>query len=367
MAIAPNEQDDERFMAAAIRLSQRHVGATGSNPSVGALIVRFDGAGEPLVVGRGVTAGGGRPHAEVVALSEAGDAALGATVYVTLEPCSHHGLTPPCASALLRAGVRRVVIALGDPDGRVDGRGFAMLRAGGVDVVEPVGAAHARDPLAGFMTRMLTGRPLLTVKVAVSADGGIALAGHRPAQITSSIANAQTHLVRARSDAILVGVGTVASDDPMLTCRLPGLEGRSPIRVVYDPALRTRIDAKLVSTAGQVPTILAIREGVPNERRDAFREAGCEFITLAEGEGPEGLLRHLGERRVSSVLCEAGERLGRSVLDAGLADRIVVVRAPMALGPGRVVSPVRDDHLSAMRLTREERFGCDVWREYERI
>ena len=367
MAIAPIMQDDERFMAAAIRLSQRHVGATGSNPSVGALIVRFDGAGAPLVVGRGVTAAGGRPHAEVVALSEAGDAARGATAYVTLEPCSHHGLTPPCASALLRAGVRRAVIALGDPDARVDGRGFAMLRAGGVDVVEHVGAADARDPLAGFMTRMLTGRPLLTVKVAVSADGGIALAGHRPAQITSPIANAQTHLVRARSDVILVGVGTVASDDPMLTCRLPGLQHRSPIRVVYDPALRTHIDAKLVSTARQVPTILAIRASVPEEQRAAFLEAGCEFITLADDEGPEALLRHLGERRVSSVLFEAGERLGRSVLEAGLADRIVLVQAPLTLGPGRVVSPVRDDHLSAMRLTREARFGCDVWREYERI
>ena len=367
MAIAPIEQHDERFMAAAIRLSQRHVGLTGSNPSVGALVVRFDGAGAPLVVARGVTAGGGRPHAEVVALSEAGDAARGATVYVTLEPCSHHGLTPPCASALLRAGVKRVVVALGDPDMRVDGRGFAMLRAGGVEVVEHVGAADARDPLAGFMSRMRTGRPLLTVKVAVSADGGIALAGHRPVQISSPIANAQTHLVRARSDVILVGVGTVESDDPMLTCRLPGLENCSPVRVVYDPALRTRVDRQLVSTAREVPTIFAIGESVPEERRTAFREAGCEFLPLAEGEGPEALLRHLGERRASSVLFEAGERFGRAVLDAGLADRIVVVHAPLTLGPGRVVSPVRDDHLSAMRLTREERFGCDIWREYERI
>lgn len=367
MAVAPLNPHDERFMAAAIRLSQRHVGLTGSNPSVGALVVRFDGADGPVIVARGVTAGGGRPHAEVVALSEAGDAARGATVYVTLEPCSHHGLTPPCASALLRAGVKRVVVALGDPDTRVDGRGFAMLRAGGVDVVQHVGAADAQGPLAGFMARMRTGRPLLTVKVAVSADDGIALPGHRPVQISSPIANAQTHLVRARSDVILVGVGTVASDDPMLTCRLPGLEGRSPVRLVYDPALRTRIDAKLVATARLVPTVFAIRDTIPEERRAAFREAGCELLPLGEGEGPAGLLRHLGERRVSSVLFEAGERFGRAVLDAGLADRIVIVRAPLSLGPGRVVSPVRDDHLSGMRLAREERFGCDLWREYERI
>lgn len=359
--------DDARFMAAAIRLSQRHVGLTGTNPSVGALLVQGAGTPQARIVGRGVTAPGGRPHAEVVALAEAGPLAAGATAYVTLEPCSHHGHTPPCSAALVRAGVARVVSALRDPDPRVDGRGFAMLEAAGITIRTGVAAAEAAQPLAGFLARQRLGRPLLTVKLAHSADGGIAAAGYVQAAITGAVANAQTHLERARADAILVGVGTVRSDDPALTCRLPGLEGRSPMRVVYDPALHMPQGARLVLTARDVPTVIAVAKTLPQETTVPFERMGCRILRVPHGAGgPAGLLTALYALGVSSVLFEAGARFGRTVLDAGLADRIICVRGERPLGEGRVASPLAAAHLRQMRLCRDMILGADRWQEYER-
>ncbi|MCR4268122.1 bifunctional diaminohydroxyphosphoribosylaminopyrimidine deaminase/5-amino-6-(5-phosphoribosylamino)uracil reductase RibD, partial [Nitratireductor sp. ZSWI3] len=238
---------DRRFMAAAIRLSRRHLGLTGTNPSVATLIVRDDGAG-PRIVGRGVTAIGGRPHAETEALAEAGVAARGATAYVTLEPCAHHGRTPPCANALAVAGVARVVGAAADPDPRVSGKGYAILRDAGIEVVEGVLAEEAADLMRGYLTRSEKKRPEVTLKLAISADGMIGRQGQGQVAITGEVSRRQVHMMRAESDAILVGIGTALADGPALTCRLPGLERRSPLRIVLDRDLRLPPTSTLART-----------------------------------------------------------------------------------------------------------------------
>ncbi|AJC78748.1 riboflavin biosynthesis RibD-like protein [Rhizobium etli bv. phaseoli str. IE4803] len=248
---------DESFMAAAIRLSRRHLGRTATNPSVGCLIVK-DG----VVVGQAVTALGGRPHAEPQALAEAGELARGATVYVTLEPCSHHGKTPPCAEALIAYGVARVVISVTDPDPRVSGRGISMLREAGIEVDAGVLEAEGRHSLAGYLTRQTKNRPYVTLKLAVSADGMIGRKGEGQVAITGPEARAEVQALRAETDAILVGIGTAISDDPLLTVRTPGLEAQSPIRIVLDPSLALPLTSKLVATARDVPVILVASEQV---------------------------------------------------------------------------------------------------------
>ncbi|PCK82215.1 MULTISPECIES: bifunctional diaminohydroxyphosphoribosylaminopyrimidine deaminase/5-amino-6-(5-phosphoribosylamino)uracil reductase RibD [Rhizobium] len=254
MSVTPH---DESFMAAAIRLSRRHLGRTATNPSVGCLIVK-DG----VIVGQAVTALGGRPHAEPQALAEAGEAARGATAYVTLEPCSHHGKTPPCAEALIASGVARVVISVTDPDPRVSGRGISMLRDAGIEVDAGVLEAEGRRSLAGYLTRQTKSRPYVTLKLAVSADGMIGRAGEGQVAITGPEARAEVQALRAETDAILVGIGTAISDDPLLTVRTPGLEAQSPIRIVLDPSLALPLTSKLVATARDVPVILVASEQV---------------------------------------------------------------------------------------------------------
>ncbi|MBY5443714.1 bifunctional diaminohydroxyphosphoribosylaminopyrimidine deaminase/5-amino-6-(5-phosphoribosylamino)uracil reductase RibD [Rhizobium leguminosarum] len=254
MSITPH---DERFMAAAIRLSRWHLGRTATNPSVGCLIVR-DG----VIVGRAVTALSGRPHAETQALAEAGALARGATAYVTLEPCSHHGKTPPCSEALIAYGVARVVISVTDPDPRVSGRGIAMLREAGIEVDAGVLEAEGRQSLAAYLTRQTKNRPYVTVKLAVSADGMIGREGEGQVAITGPEARAQVQALRAETDAILVGIGTAIADDPLLTVRTPGLQPQSPIRIVLDPFLALPLTSKLVETAREVPVIVVAREEV---------------------------------------------------------------------------------------------------------
>ncbi|MBX5048020.1 bifunctional diaminohydroxyphosphoribosylaminopyrimidine deaminase/5-amino-6-(5-phosphoribosylamino)uracil reductase RibD [Rhizobium lentis] len=249
--------DDEGFMAAAIRLSRRHLGRTATNPSVGCLIVR-NGA----IVGSAVTALGGRPHAEPQALAEAGELARGATAYVTLEPCSHHGKTPPCADALIAYGVARVVISVTDPDPRVSGRGISMLRDAGIEVTTGVLEAEGRRSLAGYLTRQTKNRPYVTLKLAVSADGMIGREGEGQVAITGPQARAEVQALRAETDAILVGIGTAIADDPLLTVRTPGLEAQSPIRIVLDPSLALPLTSKLVQTARDVPVIVVASEEV---------------------------------------------------------------------------------------------------------
>lgn len=250
-------EDDERFMAAAIRLCRRNLGRTATNPSVACLIVK-DG----VVVGSAVTAPGGRPHAETQALAVAGDAARGATVYVTLEPCSHHGKTPPCADALIAAGVSRVIVSVTDPDERVAGRGLGMLRDAGIAVETGVLEAQGRAALAAYLTRQTKKRPYVTLKLAVSADGMLGRLGAGQVTITGPVSRGQVHVLRAETDAILVGIGTALADDPELTCRLPGLETRSPVRIVLDPRLELSPGSKLARTVKDVPVIVVTAKGV---------------------------------------------------------------------------------------------------------
>lgn len=351
-------------MAAAIRLSRRHLGLTSTNPSVGTLIVR-DG----VIVGRGVTAIGGRPHAEPQALAEAGDKARGATAYVTLEPCAHHGRTPPCAEALIAAGVARVVGASSDPDPRVSGRGYGMLRAAGIEVTEGVLAAQAADLMAGYLMRSAQKRPEVILKLAISADGMIGRAGEEVA-ITGGEARAQVHLMRAESDAVLVGVATVLADDPDLTVRLPGLENRSPARIVLDATIHTQPSARLVRTARTAPTLIVAGPDAPQSRRAELTDAGVVLLAAEIAAGrvalPE-LLDDLAGRGMATVLVEGGAAVASSFLAEGLVDRIVLFRGTGEIGPEGIAAPIDESHMpSGFRLVRKDRFGGDTCMEWIR-
>ncbi len=259
-------------MAVALRLARWSVGDTAENPPVGCVLVR-DGR----IVGRGRTARGGRPHAEAIAILQAGSAARGSTAYVTLEPCAHHGKTPPCADALAAAGVLRVVAALRDPDPRVDGGGFESLARAGVTVDTGLGSDEAKAVAEGFLSRTVTGRPHVTLKLATSLDGRIATASGASRWITGPEARAHAHAMRARYDAILVGIGTAIADDPDLTCRAPGLAERSPLRVVLDGRLRLPTEGRLARTARSVRTLAVTAAPSDNARAGVLRELGVEI------------------------------------------------------------------------------------------
>ena len=326
---------DERFMAAANSIGRRNLGQTYPNPAVGALIVRFDN-GQPFVVARGFTARGGRPHAETEAIRAAGEAARGATTYVTLEPCAHHGKTPPCANAIINAGIVRAVVAVEDPNPLVKHNGIGLLREAGVEVTLGIGAREALITHAGHFRRMLDGRPHIILKIAVSADGKTGHAGRKPADISCGASRAEAHMMRATSDAILVGSGTVIADDPMLNCRLPGMEDRSPIRVVLDGNLRVPLTSKLVRTAREIPVWAVATEGAPKDAERALIEAGVEVIRVpVNAAGKIDLvtaLGALGERRITRVLVEGGPILSATLLKADLVDEAVVVQSPNTLG-----------------------------------
>jgi diaminohydroxyphosphoribosylaminopyrimidine deaminase/5-amino-6-(5-phosphoribosylamino)uracil reductase len=354
--------DDQRFMSEAAALSRRHLGLTGSNPSVGCVIVR-DGE----VVGRGVTAASGRPHAETEALKEAGDRARGATAYVTLEPCSHHGKTPPCAEALIAAGIARVVVAITDPDERVSGRGLAMLEAAGVDVVSGVGADEAHAVLEAYLHRQRNKRPQVILKLAVSADGMIGRRGEGQVAITGKEARARSQLLRAESDAILVGIGTAIADDPELTCRLPGEEHRSPIRLVLDRRLELPLTSKLATTARDVPVIAVTSQAdVPglSARRAALEAAGVDVL---QAKDLQELFDELGRRGISSLIVEGGARVASDFLAAGLADRILLFTSPVVVGEGGLPSPLTEQSVPAdFRLRSREALGADWMADYIR-
>ncbi|HEY9057522.1 MAG TPA: bifunctional diaminohydroxyphosphoribosylaminopyrimidine deaminase/5-amino-6-(5-phosphoribosylamino)uracil reductase RibD [Aurantimonas sp.] len=358
-------------MAAAIRYAMRHVGQTATNPSVATLIVRDDGEG-PRIVGRGVTAIGGRPHAEPVALAEAGALAEGATAYVTLEPCAHHGRTPPCGEALVAAGIARVVSAAADPDPRVDGKGHAILEAAGLAVTRRLMAGEAAETVSGYLNRHREKRPEVTLKLALSADGKLGSKGRGQVKITGPIANAQTHLARARHDAILVGAGTVLADNPRLDCRLPGLAGRSPTRVVLDPRLRTTAEMAIVRTARETPTLIATFADADPHRRAALAAAGVGYVAC-EADPRTGrialpeLLEDLAARGMSSVLVEGGAETAAAFLDENLVDRLVLLRGEADIGDDGIASPI--DVAAArrrFRLIREYRFGGDHSFEFAR-
>jgi diaminohydroxyphosphoribosylaminopyrimidine deaminase/5-amino-6-(5-phosphoribosylamino)uracil reductase len=319
------------MMRAALGLARRGLGNVWPNPAVGCVIVR-----DWHVVGRGWTQPGGRPHAETEALGRTGAWAGGATAYVSLEPCCHWGRTPPCADALIAAGVSRVVAAVEDPNPRVAGSGLTRLRTAGLSVEAGLCKAEAAELNAGFFQRVRTGRPLVTLKLAASLDGRIATASGESRWITGEAARGRAHLLRAEHDAVLVGTGTALADDPQLTCRLPGLAPRSPVRIVIDRQLRLPSAAHLIAEARQVPSWVVTSTAADAGRQSALRDAGVEVIAApVNANGQIDLtasLELLGGRGLTRLLVEGGGRLAAALLRAGLVDRLVWINAPMLIG-----------------------------------
>lgn len=316
---------DDRFMALALSLGRRGLGRTWPNPAVGALVVR-DG----VIIGRGWTQPGGRPHAEPVALAQAGAAARGATLYVTLEPCSHHGRTPPCADAIIAAGIARVVSAMEDPNPEVAGQGHHRLREHGIAVDVGLRADEARRAHAGHICRLLDHRPHVTLKLAVSADGKAGLAGRKPAPITGEAARARVHLMRAMNDAVLTGIGTARADNPLLTCRLPGMAERSPVRVVLDGKLRLPLESQLAMTANEVPLWVAGADNASPEAEQELRLLGADVIRVPSCDARldlPALLTSLADRGITRLMVEAGPIVSAAFVTAGLVDEAAVFRA----------------------------------------
>jgi diaminohydroxyphosphoribosylaminopyrimidine deaminase/5-amino-6-(5-phosphoribosylamino)uracil reductase len=366
----PETADDILHMRAALALARRGLGNTWPNPAVGCVIVAPGGR----VVGRGWTQPGGRPHAETEALRRAGDLARGATAYITLEPCSHHGRTPPCCHALIAAGIARVVCAMRDPDPRVDGRGFAMLRRAGIVVEEGLLEAAAQAINAGFARRIREGLPLVTLKLATTLDGRIATAKGESKWITGPAARREAHALRARHDAILVGSGTVIDDDPDLTCRLPGAAPTRILRVVADARLRAPPSARVFATAAAHPTLLATAPGHTPTALAPYQQAGVEVVTVARGEGGlafRPLLGALAERGVTRLLAEGGAGIAAALLREGLVDRLAWFHAPAVMGGDGIPAayPLPVEVLAAMprfRRVASRPLGEDWLSEFER-
>ncbi len=359
---------DTEFMMMALALAERGLGQVAPNPAVGCVIVR-DG----IVVGRGWTQPGGRPHAETEALAHAGELARGATAYVSLEPCAHHGKTGPCAEALIAAGVKRVVSAIADPDSRVAGRGFAMLEKAGIEVEEGVCFAQARHLNQGFFLKVSEDRPLVTLKIASSADGRTATRSGHSQWITSDMARARGHLLRATHDAIMVGSATAIVDDPTLTCRLPGLSSRSPIRIVADGRLRLPLTSRLVREARKTPTWILTFSENDAERRAAFIDCGVELIDVPVGADAlmdmTAAMRILAARGLTRVLLEGGARLASSMMRAHLVDRVEWFRSSTVIGgdgyPAVAALGVdRLDMAPGMVLTETLALGADTLSSY---
>lgn len=358
-------------MRSALALGRRGLGTVWPNPAVGCVIVN-DGR----VVGRGFTQPGGRPHAETEALAMAGEAARGATAYVTLEPCAHHGKTPPCAEALVAAGIARVVAAIEDPDPRTAGKGLDILRAAGIAVSSGLCRDEAAEVNAGFFMKVAEGRPLVTLKLATTLDGRIATHAGESKWITGEASRAAGHLLRAEYDAIMVGSGTALADDPELTCRLPGLGERSPVRVVVDGRLRLPLTSKLVATASETPTWVLTLEGGDPDRVQAFQDAGVDLIELPPGPDHSidlrAALRALAESDVTRVLVEGGAHLAAALLRDGLVDRMVWFRSARLIGGDGLPAAVSfgvDRLEQAPRFERVEIIpvGDDVMETYKKI
>ena len=359
---------DHRFMTLALALGRRGLGNAWPNPAVGAVVVK-----DYVVVGRGWTQPGGRPHAEVEALRRAGDAARGATLYATLEPCSHHGQTPPCVDAITAAGIKRVVSALEDPNPRIAGEGHARLRERGITVDVGLGSADALCAHAGHFRRVRDGRPHVTLKLAISADGKAGLAGRKPATITGEAARERVHLMRAMNDAVLTGIGTVLSDDPQLNCRLPGMEQRSPVRVVLDSDLRLPPGSRLAGSATRTLDWVFVDQSAKPVREDELTRQGVEILRAPGANGKLDLvsaLRALAGRGITRVMVEAGPILSAAFLAADLVDEAALFRSPDALGEG--IDALDGMPLSALTLSRRlrlvgrEQVGADTLEMFER-
>lgn len=371
---------DRRFLAAALRIGAGGLGSTWPNPAVGAIVVK-----DRKVVGHGRTGRGGRPHGEALALEMAGKAAQGATLYVSLEPCSHYGKTPPCTDAILAAGIARVVTTRQDPDPRVAGLGLRRLREAGVAVEEGVLAGEAARVQAGHISRVTRGRPHVLLKLAVSADDAIGRRGETQTPVTGTIARRHVQALRSRADAILVGSGTVEADDPQLTCRLPGLEDRSPVRVVLDSTGRLPQSRKVFD--GVATTWLFTADtGVTSPLRGGRSLQGEADASFGRGAGDvrrfripaidagldlHACLARLAEEGITRLLVEGGARIARSFLETDLVDEVMLFRSPTALGgelvPALAGLPLSCVERSARFRTIERRtFGADRMSRYKR-
>jgi diaminohydroxyphosphoribosylaminopyrimidine deaminase/5-amino-6-(5-phosphoribosylamino)uracil reductase len=356
-------------MRAALALAGRGLGRVWPNPAVGCVLVDQDGR----VTGRGWTQPGGRPHAETEALARAGGAAKGATAYVTLEPCVHHGQTPPCADALIEAGVARVIAATEDPDPRVKGGGLGRLRDAGIAVEAGLLREEAELLNAGYLMRQREGRPLVTLKLATTLDGRIATHAGESRWITGEAARARGHMMRARHDAIMVGIGTALADNPTLTCRLPGLEDRSPVRIVVDARLHLSLTSNLVATAARSATWLVTVPGGDADRLRAFKDCGVKVMEIREAADgypdPEAMFQALGKAGLTRVLVEGGGHLAACLVRADLVDRLRWFRASGVMGGDGIpaVAAYGVDELAMMRRFRRvgvRAVGDDILESY---
>jgi diaminohydroxyphosphoribosylaminopyrimidine deaminase/5-amino-6-(5-phosphoribosylamino)uracil reductase len=364
-----NEKDDERFMRLALALGRRNLGRTWPNPAVGAVIVK-DG----IIVGRGWTQPGGRPHAETQALKRAGKLAEGATMYVSLEPCSHKGKTPPCADAIIRAGITRVVAAMEDPNPEVAGSGHAKLAAKGIQVDVGLGANEAQRIHAGHVKRITGSRPLVVLKLAVSADDKVAAAGRRPVVISGEEARERVFQMRAHSDAIMVGIGTVLADNPALTVRLPGMFELSPVRVVLDSQLRLPLASHVVATVRETPTWVFGSQTASPISEEILTERGAKVFRVGSRDGRLDLaevLKILGDEGITRVMVEGGPTVAANLVKNDLVDQAVLLRSDKAIGPDGI-DPLTDmpfrmlTHSVDLAMSGSEQVGPDRIEYFER-
>jgi len=358
---------DERYMALALALGRRGLGSAWPNPAVGAVIVK-DGA----IMARGWTQPGGRPHAEVEALRRAKKDAQGATIYVTLEPCSHHGKTPPCADAIIKAGIARVVSAIDDPNPEVAGAGHRRLIDASVKVEVGLCADEARRAHAGHIMRLREGRPRVMLKLAISADGKIGLAGRKPVMLTREAAHARVFQMRSMSDAILVGIGTVLSDNPQLTCRLPGMFARSPVRVVLDANLHLPLATSVVATVRETPTWVFTARKASSLAAEILEQRGCRVFRVPARNGRlnlDAMLKKLADEGITRLMVEGGAMVAASFVAAGKVDEAVLVRSDKSIGDDGIdaLEGMPLGALTArMHLTGSERVDLDTIETYER-
>ncbi len=359
-------------MAVALAAGFRNLGLTWPNPSVGAVLVSRDKEG-PVILSEGATAKGGRPHAERLALDAAGEKARGATLYVTLEPCAHMGRASPCADAIIAAGVGKVVAGILDPDLRVAGQGFTRICDAGIEVVTGVLADEARRLHCGHLSRVLRKRPSVTVKLARTRDGFAAGTGSERLMITGEVANNRVHMMRAHTDAVLVGVNTANADNPRLDVRLPGMAGRSPVRVILDSNLSLNPELTVVTSAVERPTWVVTAVDAPAEREEKLRESGVDIMRVARlSDGrldPVEALERLLDRGISNVFCEGGPTLASALAGHGLVDSVALITGAAELGTSGLaaLSPEFDRMIKTdFTLVRTERAGHDEFAFYER-
>ena len=374
-ATQQSEATDIRFMRIAMALAERGLGNVWPNPAVGCVIIN-----NGHIIGRGWTGPGGRPHAETEALKRAGDAARGATAYITLEPCAHFGKTPPCADALVNAGIKRAVIAITDPDPRTAGRGIQKLIDAGISVSEGILKTEAENINAGFFSLIKNKKPIFALKIAASSDGCIAASVGTRTDITGSIAKNLGHMLRASHDVVLFGIATLLIDDPEYTCRLPGMENRTPIRALLDSNLRIPLDARILKTLDKNELWIFCLPGADVKKQSALEDLGAKVI-IVEKPGADArpdldwIASYLGESGVSRVLIESGGKLNQAFMKAGLVDDIHWFSSPSKLGHGAIpafdeitiAKDVLNGNIQGFQMTDKRACGDDTYMAFKKI